>query len=63
MRRTVSAKQTATPGSRCDRCGLFYQYVHPASGGRTLCRMCLELAGENRADWHLKYVRGRDETR
>jgi hypothetical protein len=46
--RTVSTKETGTLGSRCDRCGLWFAAVH-WSGDRFLCRLCLELSGNNRA--------------
>jgi hypothetical protein len=46
--RTVSAKPTATLSERCDHCGLWFEFLHPTAGGRCLCRVCLELAGENR---------------
>jgi len=47
--RTVSAKETERHGSRCDSCGLWFEYVHAGPRGTFLCRMCLELAGGNRA--------------
>jgi hypothetical protein len=37
---TVSTKQTERHGSRCDACGLWFQYLHPGAGGRFLCSMC-----------------------
>jgi hypothetical protein len=45
---TVSHKQTERCGSRCDSCGLWFEFVHRSAGGRFLCRMCLELKGLNR---------------
>ena len=47
--RTVSTKPTATVGSRCEGCGLWYEFVHTTRGGRYLCRMSLEVAGLNRS--------------
>jgi hypothetical protein len=50
MKRTVSHKETGTLTDRCASCGLFYEYLHVGASGRDLCRLCLELAGENRPD-------------
>jgi hypothetical protein len=47
--RTVSTKPTGTLTEQCDRCGLFFQWLHPGPGGRFLCRVCTALAGENRS--------------
>jgi hypothetical protein len=47
--RTVSVRKTAKLASRCDRCGLWFEFLHPGTGGRYLCRMSLELSGNNRA--------------
>jgi hypothetical protein len=47
--KTVSTKETEWHGSRCDVCHLWYRYLHAIADGRFLCRMCLELEGENRA--------------
>jgi hypothetical protein len=47
---TVTHKQTASAGSRCDGCGLWFEYLHPtADDRRFLCRMCLEVSGANRS--------------
>lgn len=52
MSRTVSTKQTERHGSRCDACGLWYEFLHATADGRFLCRMCLEVSGLNRpARW------------
>jgi len=51
--KTVSTKPTERHGSRCDACGLWFEYLHSSASGRFLCRMCLELAGENRSWWGL----------
>jgi hypothetical protein len=47
--KTVSTKPTERHGSRCDACGLWFEYLHSSASGRFLCRVCLELEGENRA--------------
>jgi hypothetical protein len=38
---------TDTHTERCDSCGLWYEGLHPARDGRYLCRLCLELEGQN----------------
>jgi hypothetical protein len=48
MRSTVSHKETGTHTERCDQCGLWFEFLHLGASGRSLCRLCLELAGENR---------------
>jgi hypothetical protein len=58
MNRTVSVKPTAELGSRCDSCGLWYRFLHPASGGRFLCPMCAAIAWQNRSKVRGVYVRG-----
>jgi hypothetical protein len=45
----VSAKETERHGSRCDACGLWFDYLHASNDGRFLCPMCIRLEGENRA--------------
>jgi hypothetical protein len=54
---TVSHKETPTLNVRCEDCKLWFAYLHEGTSGRDLCRMCLELAGENRARWDLQYGR------
>jgi hypothetical protein len=46
---TVRAKETSTNTERCDRCRLWFEFLHPSADGRFLCRMCLTLEGGNRA--------------
>jgi hypothetical protein len=46
-----SWKPTDTHTERCDSCGLWYSALHPARDGRDLCRLCLELEGQNRWGW------------
>jgi len=46
---TVSAKETSTHTECCDGCGLWFESLHPSADGRYLCRLCLELSGNNRA--------------
>jgi hypothetical protein len=43
-----SWRPTDTHTERCVECGLWYSALHPARDGRDLCRLCLELSGENR---------------
>jgi hypothetical protein len=43
-----SWKPTDTHTERCLECGLWYSALHPATDGRDLCRLCLELEGQNR---------------
>jgi hypothetical protein len=45
----VSAKETSTHTEQCDSCHLWFEGLHRTAGDRFLCRLCLELAGENRA--------------
>jgi hypothetical protein len=56
--RTVSTKQTATLGSRCDSCRLWFEYVHAGPRGTFLCRMCLELEVRNRERRGLRHGPG-----
>jgi hypothetical protein len=49
MSKTVSTRERGDLNSQCDRCRLWYSFVHPVGGGRFLCRLCLELSGNNRA--------------
>jgi hypothetical protein len=46
-----STKYTTSHNVRCDVCGLWYSALHPARDGRDLCRMCLELEGQNRSEF------------
>jgi hypothetical protein len=41
--RTVSTRETERLGSRCDSCGLWFEFVHPSADGRFLCGVCLAL--------------------
>jgi hypothetical protein len=47
--RTVSVKPTATLSEQCDRCHLWFAYVHAASDGRSLCSICVRLEPGNRS--------------
>jgi hypothetical protein len=49
MSATVSAIPTADLPNRCYECGLYFSFLHVDRRGWYLCRLCLELSGQNRS--------------
>jgi hypothetical protein len=44
-----STKYTTSHNVRCDVCEFWFSVLHPARDGRDLCRLCLEVEGQNRS--------------